>query len=51
METLSSLLLSAVHLLGVQLALQALVQGGHRAPAAHAFLPARRVYQLPFEVG
>jgi hypothetical protein len=51
METLSSLLLSAAHLLGVQFALQALVLGGTGLLLRTHFARRGRVYRLPFDAG
>jgi len=48
METLSPLLLSAKHLLGVQFAL---VPGGVGLLLRTHFARHRRVYQLPFDAG
>jgi len=51
METLSSLLLSAVHPRGVRFALQALVLGGAALPLRTHSARHRRVYRRPFEAG
>jgi len=51
METLLSLLLSAVYLLGVQLTLQTLLLGGAGLLLRTHFARRRRVYRLPFDAG